>query len=330
MENTPGTPEGQNPELTGNVLFYKQPEPLSPEQHGGLGVKQVQQPFAFLKEAHAVPVTVTEFGMASGAYPIIFVGDDRTPVAVMGVRQGQNLYVSDDGLVAEDYYLPAFVRRYPFVFAADDKSDRLLLCVDRQAPMVTNQPEVPFFENGEPSQFTSDAIEFCKEFERQRRATLEFAAIIQKHDLFEQKTVSFQPRDQKGFEVGPQQKIADYWAISEEKLNALPEAAYMELRNNGALGACYAHLISLLNWQKIIQRALRTPPPAGGGQQVAQPAAAAPAPAPAAPIQQAAPAPQQPAPAQPAPTQQAAAPQQPAAAPKPGMPGMPGLPPRQG
>lgn len=257
MSNAAG---GQSP-ITGQVLFYKNPQPLSAENHGGLGVKQVPQPFAFLREAHAVPVTVTEFGVAAASYPIIFVGEDRTPVAVMGVRQGQNLFVDESGFVIEDHYLPAFVRRYPFVFAADEASDRLLLCIDRAAPMVSNQPDVAFFENGQPSKFTTDAIEFCKEFERQRRATSDFVKMIREMDLFEQKTVAFQPRDMQGNEVGPSQKVADYWAISEERLNALPAEKYLELRNNGALGACYAHLVSLLNWSKVIQRAVRVPPP---------------------------------------------------------------------
>jgi hypothetical protein len=247
--------------LSGQVLFYKNPQPLSAEEHGGLGVKQIAQPFSFLREAHAVPVTVTEFGIAGASYPVIFVGEERTPVAVMGVRQGQNLYVNADGMVMDDYYIPAFVRRYPFVFAADEGSDRLLLCVDRAAPMVSNQPEVPFFQNGQPTQFTNDAIEFCKEFERQRRATVDFVKLIRDMDLFEQKTVTFQPRDPQGNATGPAQKIADYWAISEERLSALAPEKFMELRNNGALGACYAHLVSLLNWTKVVNRAVRTPPP---------------------------------------------------------------------
>lgn len=257
---TPIQTAGQT-SLSGQVLFYKNPQPLSAEEHGGLGVKQIPQPFGFLREAHAVPVTVTEFGVAAASYPVIFVGEDRTPVAVMGVRQGQNLYVNDEGFVLEDYYVPAFVRRYPFVFANDESGDRLLLCVDRSAPMVTNQPEVAFFENGQPTKFTNDAIEFCKEFERQRRATSDFVKIVRDLDLFEQKTVTFQPRDPQGNEVGPAQKVADYWAISEEKLNALPQDKFLELRSNGALGACYAHMVSLLNWQKVVQRAVRTPAP---------------------------------------------------------------------
>ena len=255
--NTP--PAAGQPALTGQVLFYKQPQPLSLEDHAGLGVKQIDQPFGFMREAHAIPVTVTEFGLCASSYPVIFVGDDRTPVAVMGIRQGQNLYVSADGRVIEDYYVPAFARRYPFVFAADDNSDRLVLCVDRQAPMVTNQPEVAFFENGQPSKFTNDAIEFCKEFERQRRATTDFVKMIRDLDLFEQKTVTFQPRTPDGVEAGPPQKIADYWAISEERFNALSNEKFLELKANGAIGAIYAHMVSLLNWQRVIQRAMRMP-----------------------------------------------------------------------
>ncbi|MHA7858948.1 MAG: SapC family protein [Henriciella sp.] len=268
MENTPNP---QDPGLTGNVLFYKNPQPLNPEQHAGLGVKTIDEPFAFLRSAHAVPVTVTEFGMAAAAYPIIFVGQDRTPVAVMGVAEGQNLFVTDNGMTEPDFYIPAFVRRYPFVFANDDQADRLLLCIDRDAPMVTNQPEVPLFENGEPSAFTQNAIEFCKEFERQRRSTAEFTKIISDMGLFEQKSVSFQPRDQQGNPQGEAQKIADYFAIDENKLNELTDEQFNQLRSSGALGAVYAHMISLLNWQRIISRAIQ--------KQTGQ---AAPAPAPGA------------------------------------------------
>lgn len=252
------SPAGQqSPELTGNVLFYQKPEPLSSDLHGALGVRQIEQPFGFLRRAHAVPLTVTEFGMASSAYPILFVGDDYTPVVAMGISPGNNLFVDEQGKTDPDFYVPAFVRRYPFVFATDQNSERLLLCVDRQAPMVTDQPEIAFFENGEPTKFTQDAIEFCTEFERQRHATTEFSRLMQKFDLFEQKSVSFQPRDEQGETSGDPQKIADYWAVSESKLDALSTEQFMELKNNGALGPIYAHLVSLLNWQRIIQRALR-------------------------------------------------------------------------
>jgi hypothetical protein len=254
MENGANSPAG--PELSGQVLFYRRPEALSLERHRGLGVKQIEAPFSFLRSAHAVPVTVSEFGIASTSFPLIFVGEEKTPVAVMGVRQGENEYVDGAGAPDPDAYIPAFVRRYPFVFASDSASDRLLLCIDREAPMVSPQPDVAFFEGDQPSRFTQDAIEFCKEFERQRRATLEFVEICQQAGLFEQKSVSFTPRDMAG-NTGPAQKIADYWAISEDRLNQLDDRKFLELRNTGALAAMYAHMVSLLNWPRVIQRTLR-------------------------------------------------------------------------
>jgi hypothetical protein len=74
--------------------------------------------------------------------------------------------------------------------------------------------------------------------------------------LFEQKSVSFTPRDAQG-NAGPTQKIADYWAISEDGLNALPEGKFNDIRNTGALAAIYAHMVSLMNWQRVIQRTMR-------------------------------------------------------------------------
>ncbi len=254
MEN--GAPGGQGPELSGQVLFYRRPEPLSLDRHRNLGVKQIAAPFSFLRSAHAVPITVSEFGVVATCYPIIFVGQEKTPLAVMGVRQNENEYVDAAGVPDPDAYLPAFVRRYPFVFAADNTSDRLLLCIDREAAMVSETPDVPLFEGDQPSQFTQDAIEFCKEFERQRRATMEFVELIENAGLFEQKSVSFTPRDAQG-NAGASQKIADYWAISEEGLNALPDEKFLELKNTGALAAMYAHMVSLMNWQRVIQRTLR-------------------------------------------------------------------------
>ncbi|MGB3627226.1 MAG: SapC family protein [Henriciella sp.] len=255
MENTQ---PAQNAPLSGQVLFYSNPQPLSAEKHGGLGIKQVEKPFAFLGKAHAVPLTVNEFGLASTSYPIIFVGADKTPIGAMGIRQDENLFVSKDGDIDPDFYVPAFARRYPFVFANDQQQQRLLLCVDRDAPMVSNQPEVPFFENGQPSQFTQNAMNFCQDFERQRQSTEQFVKTIDQLGLFTQKAATFQPRDQQGNDSGALQTIAEYWAIDDQKLQELPADKIEELHRNGILAAITAHSISLLNWSRVINRAIRS------------------------------------------------------------------------
>jgi hypothetical protein len=181
----------------------------------------------------------------------------------MGLNDGANLFVSPDGEFRPEAYIPAFVRRYPFVFANDDTNERLILCIDRKAPFISTNPEVPFFEAGQPSAYTQNAMQFCNEFEGERRRTENFVELAKSLDLFEVREALFTPTNPDGSKGVPQ-KLADYFCISEEKLKALPAEKFIELRDNGALGQMYAHIISLLGWDKLIaiafERAAQTDP----------------------------------------------------------------------
>lgn len=244
-------------EVTGSVLFYTKPEPLSLEAHGKFGLKRQDKPFAFVAGAHLVPLTVTEFAVASVSYPIIFVGDDKQPAAVMGLREGENLFVDGEGVFDFDNYVPAFVRRVPFVFANDEQAQRMVLCIDRGSPIVDpNGGDVPLFENGEPSDFTKGVMEFCKEFEGERARTEEFVKLLRGLDIFEIKKATFSPPGPDG-QPGQPQDVAEYNAVSEEKLQQLPDEKLLELFKNGALQQIYIHLVSLVNWDRLIARAIR-------------------------------------------------------------------------
>jgi len=255
------TQNSQGP-LAGNVLFYSQPEPLSAELHGKLGVNPVERPYAFVGQSHVVPLTVTEFAPAALSYPVIFLGDNKQPVGVMGLRQGENLYVGLDGEFRGEAYIPAYVRRYPFVFANDDAQQRLILCIDRAAPFLSEAGQQPLFENGQPSAYVNQAMEFCNNFEQERVRTDSFVQLLTDLDLFEVKEANFTPRNPDGT-AGEVQKLAEYFAVSEDKLKALPAEKLAELRDNGALGQIYAHLVSLLGWDRLIamafQRAAQMP-----------------------------------------------------------------------
>jgi hypothetical protein len=245
--------EGQ---LAGTVLFYNKPEPLSAELHGSLGANPVDKPYAFVAQTHVVPLTVTEFAPAALSYPVVFLGDTKQPVAVMGLRQGENLYVDATGDFKAEAYIPAYARRYPFVFANDDVQNRMILCVDRAAPFIVEGGQVPLFENGQPSQYVTQAMEFCNNFEQERQRTDSFIALLNELDLFHTREAIFTPRDENG-NPGEPQKLADYFAVSEDKLKALPAEKLAELRDNGALGQIYAHLVSLLGWDRLIALAFQ-------------------------------------------------------------------------
>ena len=252
--------------LSGNVLFYGKPEPLSVEAHGALGVDPVDQPYAFVASTNIVPLTVTEFAPAALSYPVIFVGEARQPVAVMGLRQGENLFINEAGAFRSESYIPAYIRRYPFVFANDEVQKRLILCVDRDAPFIREGGATPLFVDGQPAPYVQQAMDFCNNFEQERLRTESFVKLLTELDLLETRETTYTPRNPDGTAAEPQ-KIAEYFAVSEEKLKALPGDKLAELRDNGALGQIYAHLVSLLGWDRLIaialQKAAEAQPTAG-------------------------------------------------------------------
>ena len=244
-------------ELSGNVLFYQRPEPLAKELHSNLGVKRMDGPFGFAKTGHAIPLTVGEFPLSAVTGPIIFVGDEKLPIAVMGLNAGENMFVKDDGTFESGIYIPAYVRRYPFVFANDDANKQMVLCIDRGAEFIVDKGyDMPFFdEKGEPTEYTKNCIDFCNNFEVERQRTMSFVQVLKDLDLFETKTATFTMANGDGT-MGEPQKIADYFGVSEDKLNKLPSEKLVELRDNGALGQIYAHLLSLVGWDRLIAVAM--------------------------------------------------------------------------
>lgn len=238
--------------LSGQVLLYVNPEPLDSERHSKLGMLRSDRPFSFAAHQHFVPLHVGEFGPAAINYPIIFAGDQRAPLAVMGINTGENLFISDEGVFRTGAYVPAFIRRYPFVVARDQQLDRMVVCIDRAFHLFTeDSPDVMLFEGGEPSAFTKGCIDFCSQFDADAQMTQSFVKLLGDLDLFETKQTTFTPRTPDG-QAGQPQLVAEYFAVSEEKLKALPAAKLAELRDNGALSQIYAHMVSLFGWDRLL------------------------------------------------------------------------------
>jgi hypothetical protein len=258
------TTAGGGQQTLGQILFYRQLEPLSVEKHRGLGVSQVSNPFSFLADTHLVPLTVDEFGLAAVCYPIIFDTQTKTPLAVMGLRPGMNVFLGADGSLDPEVYLPAFARRYPFlpVIAGQQQqqqqadSDRVVVCIDRAAKMLSSSPELPFFEGDQPSRYTQEAIQFCREFDVLGRRTQEFVKLMEQHNLFELTPLAL-PRAKADGTPDEPMKIGEYLRIDEKKLNSLPKDTYLELRDKGVSAVMHAHLLSLGLWPKILSRAAR-------------------------------------------------------------------------
>ena len=170
-----------------------------------------------------------------------------------------SLFLREDGLFDAGVYIPAYIRRYPFVFANDATGQQMVLCIDRKAEFIIEGGDMPFFNDKDPSDYTKNCIEFCNNFEIERQRTMSFVQLLKDNDLFESKTANFTPTNPDGT-AGEPQKIADYFGISEDKLNALPSEKIIELRDNGALAQIYAHLLSLVGWDRLVAIALARAP----------------------------------------------------------------------
>ncbi len=248
-------PRSAPPQLSGNVVMYSKPEPLNPQQHGDLGMVSTDAPFAFAFAANAVPVQVTEFGPASLSYPVIFAGPERAPLAIMSIRPNENLFVTE-GRFDPEAYIPAFIRRYPFVVASNPGEDRVIVCIDVDAHFITKGGgDVKLFENGQPTDYTKNAIQFCENFEMERQKTESFVQVLKDLDLLVERKHMVQPNNDDGT-PGEPIELSDYFAVSEDKLKELPAEKLVELRDTGALQQIYAHLNSLLNWDRLVTRTL--------------------------------------------------------------------------
>ena len=252
----------QRPAQAGSVLFYRQLEAFTPENHGTLGVSLTAQPYAYLADTNAVPLAADEFKHAAVHYPIIFASPSKTPVALMGPYPGMNVFFAPDGSMDPDAYVPAYARRYPFLPVATEGRDmlggtgRTTLCIDRAAKTISDKPEIPFFENGQHSAYTRNAIQACDRFEELARRTREFVRILDQYDLFESMSLTVPRANPDGTEAPPQ-KVEQCLRISEPKLNGLPGDVYIKLRNIGIPGLAYAHWLSLGLWNKLLSRAAR-------------------------------------------------------------------------
>ncbi len=252
MALTPQPPAPAGPEFTGNVLFYSKPEPLSRDLHAKIGLRRVDKPFGFASTSNVVPITVAEFPVAGISYPIIFAGERYQPLAVMGVNTGTNLFIKPDGSYEIGAYSPAYIRRYPFVLASDQTRGQLVVCIDRDASMLGEDYDLPFFDDkGEPTDYTNGCVQFCHDFETEGRRTESFVNLLKELDLFEVRQAYYTPAKPDGT-AGERQTVAEFFAVSEETLKALPAAKLEELVKNGAIAQVYAHLMSLAGWDRLI------------------------------------------------------------------------------
>ena len=236
-------------------LFYNQLQPLSSSVHGDWRSRRIDAA-PFLAGAHAIPLTVEEFVPAQRCYPIVFsVGETPVPLALMGLNEGVNVFLDEEGRLTGDIYVPAYVRRYPFMLAKlRVDSDDLSLCFD-----PTSEAVGPFGEEGEalfadaqPTETTQNILGFCEQFEQAGQRTGTLVRELSDLKLLTDGEVTIQPEGAKVPHV-----YRGFQMVAEDRLRDLRGDQTRKLNQSGAMALIYAHLFSLQLIREIFDRQLR-------------------------------------------------------------------------
>jgi hypothetical protein len=223
-------------------LMYNQLEPLSNQAHAKFKMRPIESA-PHLAKIHAIPLLIDEFVVAQRFYPIVFsLGDNPVPLALMGLNEGVNTFVDDQGNLIGPAYLPAYVRRYPFMLArATPDGDTLSLCFDPSSGFVGEFEEgQPMFDGDKPSEATQSVMKFCEEFEVSAQRTNQFMEelkkleILMEGELAVQLNNDTQPNIYRGFKM-----------IDEEKFRDMRGDELRRINQNGILPLLLAHLFSL-------------------------------------------------------------------------------------
>ena len=227
--------------------FYERPALIDRRRHGGLRLGRGD--YGHARSTISLFLNAVEFVSAARSYPIVFVaGDTPSPVAMLGLKEGRNLFVGPDGRWARFAYVPAYVRRFPFILAGSDGSERLGLCIDEACPWVGDETGEPLFEDGERAALLDRALKLCVAFHREHRATGLFTRALAAADLLVPSRADLRLPDGGSLAVG------GFHVIDEERLAALDDAVFLDWRQRGWLSPIYAHLASLGQWQPLALR----------------------------------------------------------------------------
>ena len=238
----------------GLPLLYNALEPINLQQHGGKTLLDMQSA-PHVAQSHAMPVTVDEFALLQRTYPIVFsVGDNPVPLALMGLNEGINTFLDEKGMLTDPVYLPAYLRRYPFLLAQlTENSDELSLCVDPTSGVIGDGPEgVPIFDGDQPSTRIKEILEFCEQFEAAGQRTAAFMGELTKSGLLMDGEVAIQPE-------GSEQPFVyrGFQMVDEEKLRELRGDELRKMNQNGMLPLIFAHLFSLAQIRDIFTRQMQ-------------------------------------------------------------------------
>ena len=237
------------------LMFYEKVVPVSQTRHGKWSVAQDRNSVAFAAGSTAAPLMTAEFLAVATEYPIVFgkTSSGYGPMVVLGIENGRSLFVDEGGAWTGEY-VPAFIRRYPFVFAQSEDKSTYTLCIDEDyagCDPTGEAGEKLYDEDGKPGAYLQRALEFTRNFEVENRRTKEFCKLLEEHDLLDPINAQLVMPD------GAKRSLTGLHIVSRERLKKLEGEVLADFFRRDALELIYQHLVSVKNIEKLRKRAVR-------------------------------------------------------------------------
>jgi hypothetical protein len=238
------------------LLFYNEVAPITAERHSNWHAREVTD-FSFAKKTNSVPLMAAEFLSALTDYPIVFAGDEESvlPVLLLGMRNSENAFIGSEG-DWKGRYIPAFIRRYPFVLALSDDGEKYYLCIDETFSGFNQSDEGPALitEDGTPTEYTEGVLKFLSQYQAEFERTQAICKKLKDLNLLEAKQV------QATSPTGETMTVDGFFAVEPSRLATLSSEAIVDLVRSGTYELICFHLASLRNFELLRDRSLEVQP----------------------------------------------------------------------
>ena len=239
--------------MTTQLLLYETVVPLSFGRHRDSSV-EIAGNYSFSGKVNSVPLMAVEFPETAADYAIVFAGtkENIMPAVILGLRGNENLYLSKDA-TWEAKYIPAFVRRYPFVFSTSPDEQRFVLCVDEEFAGFNREGRGQrlFGDDGKPSPYVENILKFLQDFQTQFRRTQSFCKKVEELDVLEPMQAQVE------LTSGERYSLGGFMAVNRAKLKAVSGEKLAELAKTDELELIYLHLQSMRNFTALRDRLAR-------------------------------------------------------------------------
>jgi hypothetical protein len=232
--------------------FYMDVTALNSDLHRELKFDPAKFNFNFAKTSNAAFLSTIEFVEAAKEYPIVFTRDPNgviSPSVLLGAENFQNLFVDEEGKWDADY-IPAFIRRYPFIMSkTDNPNDPMVLCFDRECPAVDRSTgDILINEVGGVTPKTQEILTFFENVQKEVDRTIALMKQLDDMNLFVPRSITFTTSS------GENCILNGLYMINEEIFSEIPMHKLQEIFKSGALSMCFMHFSSLTNIPKLANR----------------------------------------------------------------------------